>query len=112
MPDTNPGLVDYTDTIGSVAPRINTTSFHAVYPLVSRVKLSNIVLVIQPGERGQSYFLMDIKAGPLKKSVNVFQETIDIISGALEDDVFPIIHLGELQKAALQRPVLSKFLDT
>ena len=30
---------------------------------------------------------MNIKAGPLKKSVNVFQETIDS-SSALEDDVF------------------------
>ena len=126
MADSNAGLVDYSDTIGSfvilsqkgqlfalngisisadfskLAPRINTASFHAVYPLVSRVKPSNIVLVIHPGERGQAYFLMDIKAGPLKKSVKVFQETVDIIGSALEDDVFPIIHLGELQKAALQ----------
>lgn len=126
MADSNTGLVDYSDTIGSfvilsqkgqlfalngisisadfskLAPRINTASFHAVYPLVSRVKPSNIVLVIHPGERGQAYFLMDIKAGPLKKSVKVFQETVDIIGSALADDVFPIIHLGELQKAALQ----------
>ena len=122
----NAGLIDFTGMIGSfvilsqkgqlfalngiaispdfskLAPRINTTSFHAVYPLVARVKPSNIVLVVHPGERGQAYFLMDIKAGPMKKSVKVFQETVDIITSALRDDVFPIIHLGELQKAALQ----------
>ena len=67
MADTNLGLVDYTDTIGNfvilsqksqlfalngiststdyskLAPRINIESFHAVYPLVLRVKPSNIV---------------------------------------------------------------------
>lgn len=126
MADSNSGLVDFSDTIGcfvilsqkgqlfalngiaissdfsKLAPRINSASFHAVYPLVARVKPSNIVLVIHPGERGQAYFLMDIKTGPLKKSVKVFLETVEIISNALADDVFPIIHLGELQKAALQ----------
>tara|TARA_Y100000588_G_scaffold238541_1_gene252243 strand:- start:132 stop:749 length:618 start_codon:yes stop_codon:yes gene_type:complete len=126
MANSNAKLVDYSDIIGSfvilsqkgqlfalngisistdfskLAPRMNSTSFHVVYPLVSKIKPSNIVLVIHPGQRGQAYFLMDIKTGPLKKSIKVFQETVDIIGSALEDDVFPIIHLGELQKAALQ----------
>ena len=124
--NSNAKLVDYSDITGSfvilsqkgqlfalnrisisthfskLAPRINSASFHVVYPLVSKIKLSNIVLVIHPGQRSQTYFLMDIKTGPLKNSVKVFQETVDIIGSALEDDVFPIIHLGELQKAALQ----------
>lgn len=118
-------LLDFSDTIGSfvilsqkgqlfalngismsadfskLAPSINTANFHAVYPLVARVKPSNIVLVIHPGERNQAYFLMDLKAGPMKKTIKVFQETADIINNALEDDAFPIIHLGELQKGAL-----------
>ena len=120
------GLLDFSDSIGAfvilsqkgqlfalnaiaisrdfskIAPRINTANFHAVYPLVSRVRPSNIVLVIHPVERAQAYYLMDIKAGPTKKTIKVFQETVEIITNALEDDCFPIIHLGELQKAALQ----------
>ena len=85
-----------------LVPRINTANFHAVYPLVARAKPSNIVMVIHPSEHAQAYFLMDIKTGPMKKTIKVFQETVDIITNALEDDCFPIIHLGELQKAALQ----------
>lgn len=42
---------------------------NAVHPLVYRVKPSNIVLVIHPGDRAQAYFLMDIKAGPIKMSI-------------------------------------------
>ena len=126
MTSADPQLLDFSDSIGAfvilsqkgqlfalngiaissdfskLAPRMNTASFHAVYPLVAKVKPSNIVLVIHPGERAQAYFLMDIKAGPMNKKIKVFQETVDIITGALEDDCFPIIHLGELQKAALQ----------
>jgi len=126
MADASPELLDFSDSIGAfvilsqkgqlfalngiaisgdfskLAPRINTANFHAVHPLVTKVKPSNIVLVIHPGERSQAYFLIHIKAGPMKKTVKVFQETVDIITSALEDDCFPIIHLGELQKAALQ----------
>ena len=85
-----------------LAPRINTANFHAVYPLVARAKPQNIVMVIHPSEHAQAYFLMDIKTGPMKKTIKVFQETLDIITNALEYDCFPIIHLGELQKATLQ----------
>lgn len=126
MADASPELLDFSGSIGAfvllsqkgklfalngisissdfskLAPRINTANFYAVHPLVSRVKPSNIVLVIHPGDRAQAYFLMDIKTGPMKKTIKVFQETVDIITSALEDDCFPIIHLGELQKAALQ----------
>ena len=126
MANSNAELIDYSDTIGSfvflsqkgqlfslngisisanfskLAPRMNSASFHVVYPLVSKIKPSNIVLVIHPGERGQTYFLMDIKTGPFKKSIKVYQETVDIIGSALEENMFPIIHLGELQKATLQ----------
>jgi len=118
-------LLDFSDSIGSfiilsqkgqlfalnrilisrdfskLAPQIAGANFHVIYPLVARVKPSNIVLVIHPGERAQAYFLMDIKAGPLKKTIKVFQETVEIITSALDDDAFPIIHLGEMQKAAL-----------
>ncbi len=84
-----------------IVPRLNPANFHPVYPLVVRVKPSNIVLVAHPSDRAQAYFLMDLKAGPTKKTVKVFQEPVEIIVNALEDNLFPILHLGEIQKAVL-----------
>ena len=120
-----PGMLDYTGTVGSflfwspkgqlfalkrfivtrdlsrILPQVASANFHAAYPLFSRMTESNINLVLHPTQQAHAYFLMDIKAGAMKKTVKVFQESSEIISSAIESQKFPVIHFGELQKAVM-----------
>ena len=84
-----------------VQPRVTSADFHVLYPLLSSMHPSNIVLVLHPGERAYGYFLMDIKAGSASKQVKVFQEAEEIALGAIATNRFPVIHFGELQKAVV-----------
>lgn len=122
----NPEMLDYSELIGGfmclsqkgqmfaldgiamsadfskLAPRPSAASFQTIYPLVAKIRPSHILLVAHPGDRANAYLLMDIMEGDEKKRVRVRQETPEIIMTALESDVFPIVPLGELQKAAAQ----------
>lgn len=122
----NPDMLDYSELIGGfmclsqkgqllaldgisissdfskITPRTSAANFHAVYPLVAKIRPSHIVLVAHPGDRTNAYLLMDMMEGDQKKRVRVRQETSEIVMTALKSDVFPIMHLGELQKAATE----------
>ena len=84
-----------------ILPRVASADFHVAYPLFSRMTESNINLVLHPTQHAHAYFLMDIKAGPTKKTVKVFQEPSEIIGNAIASQKFPVIHFGELQKAVM-----------
>ena len=84
-----------------ILPQVASANFHVAYPLFSRMTESNINLVLHPTQQAHAYFLMDIKAGPTKKTVKVFQESSEIISNAIASQKFPVIHFGELQKAVM-----------
>ena len=120
-----PGMLDYTSTVGGflfwspkgqlfalkrfvvtrdfskIQPQVASANFHAAYPLFSRMTESNINLVLHPTQQAHAYFLMDIQAGPKKKTIKVFQESSEIIASAIESHKFPVIHFGELQKAVM-----------
>lgn len=120
-----PGMLDYTGTVGGflfwspkgqlfalrrfvvtrdfsrITPQVASANFHVAYPLFSRMTESNINLVLHPTQQAHAYFLMDIKAGPTKKTVKVFQESSEVITSAIESQKFPVIHFGELQKAVI-----------
>jgi hypothetical protein len=135
-------MLDYTDTVGGflfwspkgqlfalnrfivsrdfsrIQPQVASANFHAVYPLFSNMVESNINLVLHPTQQAHAYFLMDIKVGPTRKTVKVFQESSEIINDAIASQKFPVIHFGELQKAVMvsrrnQSPVSIRirFLD-
>jgi hypothetical protein len=121
----DPGMLDYTSTVGGflfwspkgqlfslnrfvvsrdfsrILPQVSSANFHAVYPLFSNMTKSNINLVLHPTQQAHAYFLMDIKAGPTKRTVKVFQESSEIIDNAIASGKFPVIHFGELQKAVI-----------
>ncbi len=84
-----------------ILPQVASANFHVAYPLFSRMTESNINLVLHPTQHAHAYFLMDIKAGPTKKTVKVFQESSEIIGNAIASRKFPVIHFGELQKAVM-----------
>lgn len=84
-----------------VQPRVTSADFHVLYPLLSTMNPSNIILVLHPGERAHGYFLMDIKAGSASKQVKVFQQAEEIALDAIATSRFPVIHFGELQKAVV-----------
>jgi len=118
-----PGMLDYTSTVGGflfwspkgqlfalnrfivsrdfskILPEVSSANFHVAYPLFAHMTESNINLVLHPAQHAHAYFLMDIKAGPAKKTVKVFQESSEIIGNAIASQKFPVIHFGELQKA-------------
>jgi hypothetical protein len=85
--------------LSKMIPEIYTGDFNTLYPLVADIRPSNMVMVIHPGKQAKSHFLMDVKAGSMKKSVKVLEEASEVISRTLEDGAFPIILLGELEKA-------------
>ena len=121
----DPGMLDYTSAVGGflfwspkgqlfalkrfvvsrdfsrILPQVSSANFHVAYPLFSRMTESNINLVLHPTSQAHAYFLMDIKAGPTKKTVKVFQESSEIIASAIASQKFPVIHFGELQKAVM-----------
>jgi hypothetical protein len=121
----DPGMLDYTGTVGGflfwspkgqlfalnrfvvsrdfsrILPQVSSANFHVAYPLFSRMTESNINLVLHPAKLAHAYFLMDIKAGPAKKTVKVFQEPLEIIGNAIASQKFPVIHFGELQEAVM-----------
>ena len=84
-----------------ILPQMSSANFHVAYPLFSGMTESNINLVLHPTQQAHAYFLMDIKAGPTKKTVKVFQESSEIIGNAIAAQKFPVIHFGELQKAVM-----------
>jgi hypothetical protein len=84
-----------------ILPQVASANFHVAYPLFARLTASNINLVLHPTQQAHAYFLMDIKAGPTKKSVKVFQESSEIIDNAIASQKFPVIHFGELQEAVV-----------
>jgi hypothetical protein len=120
-----PGMLDYTSAVGGflfwgpkgqlfalnrfivsrdlskILPQVVSANFHVAYPLFARMTQSNINLVLHPTQHAHAYFLMDIKAGPAKKTVKVFQESSEIIGNAIASQKFPVIHFGELQKAVI-----------
>ena len=120
-----PGMLDYSGIVGGflfwspkgqlfalnrfvvtrdfskILPQVASANFHAVYPLFSRMIESNINLVLHPTQQAHAYFLMDIKAGPTRKTVKVFQESSEIVSSAIDSQKFPVIHFGELQNAIM-----------
>jgi hypothetical protein len=120
-----PGMLDYTGTVGGflfwspkgqlfalnrfvvsrdfskILPQVASADFHVVYPLFTQMTESNINLVLHPTQQAHAYFLMDIKAGPTRKTVKVFQESSEIIDNAIASQKFPVIHFGELQKAVM-----------
>ena len=121
----DPGMLDYTSAVGGflfwspkgqlfalnrfvvsrdfskILPQVSSANFHVAYPLFSRLTESNINLVLHPTRQAHAYFLMDIKAGPTKKTVKVLQESSEIIGNAIASQKFPVIHFGELQKAVM-----------
>lgn len=84
-----------------ILPQLASANFHVAYPLFSRMIESNINLVLHPTRHAHAYFLMDIKTGPTRKTVKVFQESSEIVGNALASQKFPVIHFGELQKAVV-----------
>lgn len=121
----DPGMLDYTSTVGGflfwspkgqlfalnrfvvsrdfskIVPQVSSANFRVAYPLFSGMIESNINLVLHPTKQAHAYFLMDIKAGPTKKTVKVFQEPSEIIDNAIASQKFPVIHFGELQEAVI-----------
>ena len=121
----DPGMLDYTSTVGGflfwspkgqlfalnrfvvsrdfsrILPQVASANFHVAYPLFTRMTASNINLVLHPTQQAHAYFLMDIKAGPTRKTVKVFQESSEIIDNAIASQKFPVIHFGELQEAVV-----------
>ncbi len=84
-----------------ILPQVISANFHVAYPLFSRMTESNINLVLHPTQHAHAYFLLDIKAGSIKKTVKVFQDSSEIIGNAIASHKFPVIHFGELQKAVI-----------
>ncbi len=120
-----PGLLDYSDTVGGflfwspkgqlfalnrfvvsrdfsrIVPQVASANFRVVYPFFSRMTESNINLVLHPTQQAHAYFLVDIKSGPARKTIKVFQESSEIIDDAIASEKFPVIHFGELQNAVM-----------
>lgn len=81
-----------------VVPKVDDANFGVLYPMITSMNPSNIMLVVHPTGKAQAYFLMEIKAGDKTRTVKVFQDAQEIIANALNDNRFPVVHFGELQK--------------
>ena len=121
--DKKPRLLDYSETLGrfllispqrklfaldsvflrtdvwQLVPRLNSTSLSTLDPMIASDRPSRIVMVLHPGDAAHAYFLMDMTAGPIKRTTKVFNQANELIEGLVRDGQLPLVDLVELQKA-------------
>jgi len=122
QPNSLEGAMDFSDSIGAffvlskqgklfalkgirisrdfrtLAPQVFTSGrFSVLYPLVSRIRASNVLLVVHPP---QVYFLMDVRRGDSQAArQRVYAEVDEIISESLDDNLLPVLTLVEMERA-------------
>lgn len=84
-----------------VAPRMASADFTVLDPFIAGTKASQLVLVLHPADRAQSYFLLDATVAGSRRTMKIFQDTEEIIMNCLENDQLPVIELEELKRAIL-----------
>lgn len=84
--------------------------FRPLYPLVSRLKTSNLTLVIEAGTRALSHFETQLNIGGHDTSIRVFEGCKELVTSAITDNIFPVIYVGDLIKAAGDEKAVGKTL--
>jgi hypothetical protein len=81
------------------APKAMPTDLTAMYPLVSSIKPSSLMLSVAYGPSPTSQCMMQVNLGGTKKTIRAPGQIDDILSSQLEGDTFPVIALVDLEKA-------------
>lgn len=92
--------IDIDMLMGGAAAKDLGLDFKPLYPLVSRLKTSNLTLVIESGTQSLSHFETQLNIGGADKRVRVFEECKELVTSAINDNIFPVIYLGDLIKSA------------
>ncbi len=93
--------IEASDTLDHFTPRPCPVSLDGLEPLIRRLRASPMALVIHPGNPPRSYFLTSLPAADRVRQVKVFQSTEEIVTESLNAGGWPLLHVGELQRAAV-----------
>ena len=75
--------------------------FSVLDPFIVGTEPSQLVLMLHPDERAQSYFILDSTIAGTRRKMKVFQDVEEIVHTSLENEQLPVIELDELKKAVL-----------
>lgn len=92
--------IEASETLDRFAPRPCPVSLEGLAPLITRLRPSPIALVVHPGDPPRSYFLTSLQTAGRQRQMKVFQSTDDIVTESLNAGGWPMMHVGELQRAA------------
>ena len=93
--------IEANETLDQFRPRPSTVSLDGLEPLFVRMRPSPMTLVIHPGHPPTSYFLTVVPTGDRARCVKVFQTSEEIVKESIHAGLWPVIDVGELQRAAL-----------
>ena len=91
--------VDIADDLSSFVPKAAEADLTALYPLVSSINQSSILMSVKYGPDPHVHYLMRVSMGGAKRTLRAPGKTMGIISNSLESDTFPIIALADLERA-------------
>ena len=94
--------IQISDDLSTVVPKAANADLTAMYPLVSAIKHSSIIMSVTYGPTPHIHYLMQVKMGGSKQTLRAPGKTMDIINNSLESDTFPVIALSDLEKAVYQ----------
>ena len=89
-----------TPALDRFVPRPVDVSMEGLEPLMLRLRPSPMALVVHPGDPPHHYFLTSFSAGGRARRVKVSQTTNEVVTDSLNAGGWPVLHVGELQKAA------------
>lgn len=72
--------------------------FAVLYPLVARLRSAGTLLVVHPP---QVYYLTRVGSGGARRTHRVFGSTADIIAQSLDNGLFPVLSMAELERALI-----------
>lgn len=87
------------DDGGSFTPRAIPTDLTPMYPLVSTIKPSSLVLSVAYGPRPSAHFMMQVNLGGKKQNIRAPGKILDIVGKQLDGDTFPVIGQADLEAA-------------
>lgn len=91
--------VKVSDDLATFVPKAANADLTALYPLVSQIKQSSIMMSVSYGATPSTHYLMQVNMGGSKQTLRAPGKTMDIISNSLESDTFPIIAQADLERA-------------
>jgi hypothetical protein len=87
------------DDAANFAPRAIPTDLTPMYPLVSKIEASSIILSVTFGPQPSVHFLMQVNIAGRKQTLRAPGKILDILTDSLENETYPVIAQTDLEKA-------------